>query len=241
MGQVCPCFAGVAKSAQTSAGADRETNGRASSNTNQQAASPDNGPDRTPVAPTVPVVASSPAAPETNGSSAPVVGPKNTFAEPVQAVPVPATAAREEKPSSTVDSTVSEVTTAAEIVPTQGLVLSAPPAWQRPKVAHLDESGAHEDSSEEEDNWMSTTAPLGPDGLPSLGSVGHAQGDCKRCCFHPKGRCSNGHECRFCHYDHDKRKRLKKKGKRSENQTPSSAAGIKTNQDYRGSFSELID
>jgi len=50
---------------------------------------------------------------------------------------------------------------------------------------------------------------------PSLGSEGHVAGTCKRCCFFPRGRCSNGYECEFCHYEHDKRKRKnKKKGKR---------------------------
>lgn len=45
---------------------------------------------------------------------------------------------------------------------------------------------------------------LGP--LPSMGSVEHAQGTCKRCNFFPKGRCQNGANCTFCHYPHDKRK-----------------------------------
>lgn len=46
-------------------------------------------------------------------------------------------------------------------------------------------------------------------GLPSLGSAGHFSGNCSRCCFHPKGRCENGYNCRFCHYDHEKRRRKK--------------------------------
>mmetsp|Transcript_62198 Transcript_62198/g.161310 ORF Transcript_62198/g.161310 Transcript_62198/m.161310 type:complete len:447 (-) Transcript_62198:412-1752(-) len=50
---------------------------------------------------------------------------------------------------------------------------------------------------------------------PSLGSEGHAIGACKRCCFFPRGRCMNGYECMFCHYEHEKRKRKnKKKGKK---------------------------
>jgi len=43
--------------------------------------------------------------------------------------------------------------------------------------------------------------------LPSLGSLGHFVGQCSRCCFHPKGRCLSGHDCRFCHFEHDKRRR----------------------------------
>mmetsp|Transcript_62196 Transcript_62196/g.161299 ORF Transcript_62196/g.161299 Transcript_62196/m.161299 type:complete len:461 (-) Transcript_62196:663-2045(-) len=51
---------------------------------------------------------------------------------------------------------------------------------------------------------------------PSLGSEGHAIGACKRCCFFPRGRCMNGYECMFCHYEHEKRKRKnKKKNKRA--------------------------
>lgn len=47
--------------------------------------------------------------------------------------------------------------------------------------------------------------------LPSIGSAKHADGQCKRCCFFPKGRCLNGQNCEFCHFEHEKRKRKKKK------------------------------
>jgi len=46
--------------------------------------------------------------------------------------------------------------------------------------------------------------------LPSQGSFGHFAGICSRCCFHAKGRCQNGRDCRFCHFDHEKRQRKKK-------------------------------
>lgn len=46
--------------------------------------------------------------------------------------------------------------------------------------------------------------------LPSVGSLGHFAGLCSRCCFHGKGRCQNGYDCRFCHFDHEKRQRKKK-------------------------------
>merc|ERR1719191_2087996 len=55
-----------------------------------------------------------------------------------------------------------------------------------------------------------TVAGAGPVSLadlPSLGSIGHFVGQCSRCCFHPKGRCENGYNCRFCHFDHEKRRR----------------------------------
>jgi len=51
--------------------------------------------------------------------------------------------------------------------------------------------------------------------LPSLGSLGHFAGQCSRCCFFPKGRCLNGYDCRFCHFDHEKRQRKKKTNVRS--------------------------
>mmetsp|Transcript_52328 Transcript_52328/g.124914 ORF Transcript_52328/g.124914 Transcript_52328/m.124914 type:complete len:609 (-) Transcript_52328:74-1900(-) len=51
---------------------------------------------------------------------------------------------------------------------------------------------------------------------PSLGSAAHLEGQCKRCCFYPRGRCLNGYECEFCHYDHEKRKRKNKKKKKKD-------------------------
>jgi len=56
-------------------------------------------------------------------------------------------------------------------------------------------------------------APRPPPGAlhPSVGSAGHATGACKRCCFFPRGRCANGYDCGFCHYEHEKRKRKGKK------------------------------
>jgi len=60
--------------------------------------------------------------------------------------------------------------------------------------------------------------PRAPPGAlhPSLGSDGHAAGTCKRCCFFPRGRCTNGYECEFCHHPHEKRKRKNKKKKKKE-------------------------
>lgn len=57
--------------------------------------------------------------------------------------------------------------------------------------------------------------------IPSVGSVGHHSGQCTRCCFFPKGRCSNGAACNFCHYDHDRirRKRGSTKATSAENST----------------------
>eukprot|EP00746_Dinoflagellata_sp_MGD_P150768 gnl/MRDRNA2_/MRDRNA2_82556_c0_seq3.p1 gnl/MRDRNA2_/MRDRNA2_82556_c0~~gnl/MRDRNA2_/MRDRNA2_82556_c0_seq3.p1 ORF type:complete len:336 (-),score=80.18 gnl/MRDRNA2_/MRDRNA2_82556_c0_seq3:192-1199(-) len=60
--------------------------------------------------------------------------------------------------------------------------------------------------------WTPTVAPESLKDLPSLGSLGHFAGLCSRCCFHAKGRCQNGYDCRFCHFDHEKRARKKKIG-----------------------------
>lgn len=65
-----------------------------------------------------------------------------------------------------------------------------------------------------------------PADLPSVGSAGHATGNCSRCCFHPKGRCTNGYNCEFCHFDHDKRKRKKKKKKTFTNDASISEMGL---------------
>eukprot|EP00746_Dinoflagellata_sp_MGD_P090143 gnl/MRDRNA2_/MRDRNA2_35571_c0_seq1.p1 gnl/MRDRNA2_/MRDRNA2_35571_c0~~gnl/MRDRNA2_/MRDRNA2_35571_c0_seq1.p1 ORF type:complete len:314 (+),score=59.85 gnl/MRDRNA2_/MRDRNA2_35571_c0_seq1:63-1004(+) len=52
--------------------------------------------------------------------------------------------------------------------------------------------------------------------LPSLGSAGHSDGTCKRCCFFPKGRCSSGADCEFCHFEHEKRARKATSKKKRE-------------------------
>jgi len=48
--------------------------------------------------------------------------------------------------------------------------------------------------------------------LPSVGSALHFTAECQRCCFFPKGSCSNGKDCNFCHFDHEARPRRSKRG-----------------------------
>mmetsp|Transcript_64005 Transcript_64005/g.152624 ORF Transcript_64005/g.152624 Transcript_64005/m.152624 type:complete len:290 (+) Transcript_64005:2-871(+) len=50
--------------------------------------------------------------------------------------------------------------------------------------------------------------------LPSVGSLLHLEGCCKRCAFFPKGTCENGYECEYCHFPHPKR-RSKRSAKRN--------------------------
>eukprot|EP00451_Oxyrrhis_marina_P014502 CAMPEP_0204329942 /NCGR_PEP_ID=MMETSP0469-20131031/14536_1 /ASSEMBLY_ACC=CAM_ASM_000384 /TAXON_ID=2969 /ORGANISM="Oxyrrhis marina" /LENGTH=393 /DNA_ID=CAMNT_0051312639 /DNA_START=5 /DNA_END=1186 /DNA_ORIENTATION=+ len=95
--------------------------------------------------------------------------------------------------------------------------------------AHVrfEEEDDEEDSSsdeESEDEYVSQCR-LGLLPLPSAGSAGHFDGTCRRCCFHPKGRCENGADCGFCHFDHEKRRRSsKKKNKKSRRRRSRAAA-----------------
>jgi len=86
-------------------------------------------------------------------------------------------------------------------------------------AAHATEEGEEDsevgDADDQEQRLRTLEcAPRPPAGAlhPSLGSEGHALGVCKRCCFFPRGRCMNGYNCEFCHYEHEKRKRKNKKG-----------------------------
>lgn len=84
----------------------------------------------------------------------------------------------------------------------------------RPVPPQLQRGLPEEEGSSQEDGEPSPlrrNAELGPDGLPSMGSVGHTTGDCKRCAFFPKDRCQNGYNCQFCHFDHEKSRRTGKK------------------------------
>lgn len=69
---------------------------------------------------------------------------------------------------------------------------------------------------------------MGLGDLPSIGSAGHFNGTCKRCCFHEKGRCQNGAACLFCHFPHEKRIR---KNKNRKNKT---RTGVRVGQPVHG-------
>lgn len=77
-----------------------------------------------------------------------------------------------------------------------------------------EESDSDESSAPLEHVALSSNkeVPDRPEGVlhPSVGSASHAIGACKRCCFFPRGRCMNGYNCEFCHYEHEKRKRKSK-------------------------------
>jgi len=84
-----------------------------------------------------------------------------------------------------------------------------------PDAAKVEEKAAKDEGNDETDKAFSDDVSdtseedevvVDMDNLPSLGSAAHATGECKRCNFFPKGRCSNGKNCQFCHFPHDKRK-----------------------------------
>merc|ERR1719420_2454048 len=98
------------------------------------------------------------------------------------------------------------------VIPLKAQLLAAP---QDGSSEDEDGSDGEEDgSSDAEDGPCVVYAPNAP--LPSIGSAGHGAGTCRRCCFFPKGRCMNGYNCEFCHFDHEKRKRKSKKKKKKK-------------------------
>lgn len=87
------------------------------------------------------------------------------------------------------------------------------PPLQSPKQRATE--NANGGSETEEGSASSTDAEfILENGLlpPSLGSDpgSHIGGYCKACTFFPRGKCINGYQCTFCHFDHGKRRRSKK-------------------------------
>jgi hypothetical protein len=75
----------------------------------------------------------------------------------------------------------------------------------------VDQNSPRESKQGSESGSSASTVPRVFDagahaGLPSLGSVQHATGDCRRCNFFAKGRCRNGLNCQFCHFEHSRPK-----------------------------------
>mmetsp|Transcript_13848 Transcript_13848/g.37610 ORF Transcript_13848/g.37610 Transcript_13848/m.37610 type:complete len:518 (-) Transcript_13848:99-1652(-) len=121
-------------------------------------------------------------------------------------------------------------------VPAQGnLLYGQSVQYRRPSIVgaskampteNLEEGDDEEDNDDDSDGEPTVpphlrnpeNAPKPPPGAehPSIGSEGHAAGQCKRCCFFPRGRCNNGYTCDFCHYEHEKRKRKNKKKKKKD-------------------------
>jgi len=120
-----------------------------------------------------------------------------------------------------------------EAHPAPPVVLSTGPIVSTPQPQAVAPAAMEEladddcDGSEDEDSdfeqslppaRMPANVPRPPPGAlhPSVGSARHALGACRRCCFFPRGRCINGYDCEFCHYEHEKRKRKsKRKGKKA--------------------------
>eukprot|EP00425_Heterocapsa_triquetra_P026829 CAMPEP_0195094980 /NCGR_PEP_ID=MMETSP0448-20130528/46570_1 /TAXON_ID=66468 /ORGANISM="Heterocapsa triquestra, Strain CCMP 448" /LENGTH=188 /DNA_ID=CAMNT_0040129099 /DNA_START=54 /DNA_END=617 /DNA_ORIENTATION=- len=116
---------------------------------------------------------------------------------------------------------------AANGVPTTPILTPVlTPVSQRSEIPHrdsleciIDSAGEKEDENEENEELSEDESPMQPQQLvrdevpkpppgalhPSMGSIAHTSGACKRCCFFPRGRCMNGYECEFCHYSHENR------------------------------------
>jgi len=84
-------------------------------------------------------------------------------------------------------------------------MIGSPPGLEvyvDPEAEHKEPATDSEEEEEDDEDYSLEVS--GPP--PSIGSVQHVMGTCKRCNFFPKGRCQNGDQCTFCHYPHDKRK-----------------------------------
>eukprot|EP00441_Pelagodinium_beii_P027164 CAMPEP_0197661492 /NCGR_PEP_ID=MMETSP1338-20131121/51489_1 /TAXON_ID=43686 ORGANISM="Pelagodinium beii, Strain RCC1491" /NCGR_SAMPLE_ID=MMETSP1338 /ASSEMBLY_ACC=CAM_ASM_000754 /LENGTH=571 /DNA_ID=CAMNT_0043239057 /DNA_START=96 /DNA_END=1809 /DNA_ORIENTATION=- len=97
---------------------------------------------------------------------------------------------------------------------------SVPEMFGQPVMKPDEEDDEDDDDEDEVPHHLRNMAdaPQPPPGaiFPSLGSDGHEEGTCKRCCFFPRGRCTNGYNCEFCHFEHEKRKRKNKKKKKKD-------------------------
>lgn len=98
-----------------------------------------------------------------------------------------------------------------EYAPTKTITTSAT-RWAELSDSVNEDEDFLSSGDEEEDLGL---CPVYSEGaaLPSVGSAGHGDGTCRRCCFFPKGRCVNGQDCQFCHFAHEKRKGKNKKKK----------------------------
>ena len=98
---------------------------------------------------------------------------------------------------------------------TAGQVMGGVPQMKGGMKGGKDEDEDSDDNSEEEvdekKRYPEGVMKPPPGALhPSLGSEAHEASGCKTCCFFPRGRCMNGYNCEFCHYEHEKRKRKNK-------------------------------
>lgn len=85
------------------------------------------------------------------------------------------------------------------------------PSQEEPAWIPLSQTGEVQNSEEEATHLISVSAACE---LPSLGSAGHALGDCKPCGHAWKlGGCSKGRECTFCHLCAEDDFRQRKKDK----------------------------
>jgi hypothetical protein len=127
-------------------------------------------------------------------------------------------------------------------VDSNGSMMASPSQQPMSSVPVLVNPQGVQNQMQMQQGMVSPMMPVDMNELPSIGSAGHAFGTCKRCCFHPKGRCVNGAACLFCHFPHEKRIRRSKKAKRSRTGTSSMtevSTGSPGTYDY--SLSQMTD
>lgn len=124
---------------------------------------------------------------------------------------------------------------AAQVMPVE---VATVPAAPLPKSSDVDNMGCSSmlskpsagpgDSPNEDAEVCHPTISVDdlPDHIPSIGSLNHESGDCRRCNFFHKGRCQNARSCAFCHFPHEKRKPGRKEAQENSVRTPEEAAGM---------------
>lgn len=93
---------------------------------------------------------------------------------------------------------------------------------------HLCDS-SQQSSQDYSENTSDTASGQNPgsvtaDGHPSMGSVGHDEGNCKPCCFYKKAKCVKGAACKYCHYPKHDISPVPRPGKQTRDRLKAKAA-----------------
>eukprot|EP00933_Yihiella_yeosuensis_P038684 TRINITY_DN32612_c0_g1_i2.p1 TRINITY_DN32612_c0_g1~~TRINITY_DN32612_c0_g1_i2.p1 ORF type:complete len:229 (+),score=49.59 TRINITY_DN32612_c0_g1_i2:159-845(+) len=73
--------------------------------------------------------------------------------------------------------------------------------------------------------------------LPSIGSAGHEDGNCKPCAFLFKDGCQSGHDCQFCHLCEEGEKRRRKKESKMRRRASEMMTAIQAGLPFSGTRS----
>lgn len=88
---------------------------------------------------------------------------------------------------------------------------------------------------------LSGVQPSSLSELPSIGSSSHFSDECRACCWFPKGRCVNGFDCQYCHFDHDKSKIRKKRRHVLKSLTEKAVLNSPNQQDHFAGVQEPLN